>query len=291
VRSGYCALIGRSNVGKSTLLNRLVGVRISATVDKPQTTRGIIRGILTEDCAQMVFIDAPGVHCKETSLLNKAMNRAAEAALSESDIVLFVVEYNRWGPVEDYILELLAGVEKPCLLCLNKIDRLRDKKQLLSTLAQLSQRARFDALLPVSATEGDNLGELKSEIRRLLPRTSTYPFPEEQISDHNERTIAAELIREQLMRGLQEELPYSVYVEIASYEERGKSVSIAATIWVAREGHKRIVIGGSGEMLKKIGSRARASIERLLDKRVHLRLWVKVKPHWQNDSRIVAALT
>jgi GTP-binding protein Era len=290
-RSGYCALVGRSNVGKSTLLNRLVGARISSTAEKPQTTRAIIRGILTEHCAQIVFIDTPGIHFKETHLLNKAMNRAATSALSDSDIILFMVEHDRWGREEDHIMDLLAGARKPCLLCINKIDKLLDKKKLLPTMAELSQKFRFDALLPVSATEGDNLDELKAEIRRRLPRSSAYLFLEEQVSDADERTIVAELVREQLTRNLRDELPYSLYVEITSYEERDVLTSISAIIWVARDSHKRIVIGRSGAMLKKIGSRARASIEEFLDKRVHLSLWVKVKSDWQDDPRIVAALT
>lgn len=290
-RAGYCAIIGRSNVGKSTLLNRLVGARISPTADKPQTTRQNIRGILTECGAQIVFIDTPGVHLKEPHLLNQAMNRTAKAVLEDADVILFLVESDHWGEEEDHIAALLAGVKTPCLLCVNKVDRLRDKRDLLPVLAQLSRKLPFDAVIPISATTGDNLTELKAEIRARLPCSSEYPFPEEQLSDQDERTIVAELIREQLTRGLQQELPYSVYVEIATYEERDDLVSISATIWVARESHKAIVIGRSGAMLKKIGSRARASIEHLLDKRCYLNLWVKVKPNWQDDPRVVATIT
>ncbi len=290
-RSGYCALVGRSNVGKSTLLNRLVGARIAPTADKPQTTRGSLCGIVTEHSAQIVFVDTPGLHLQEPHLLNAAMNKVATAAVNDSDLIVFVVECGQWRREEDHILGLLGSVDRPRLLCVNKIDRLRDKKELLPMLAAVSARFAFDALIPVSATEGDNLDELKSEIRRRLPRSPAYLFPEDQISDRDERAIVAELIREQLARGLKEELPYSVYVEVVSYEERDALVSISATIWVARNSHKAIVIGKGGAMLKTMGSRARLSIERFLDKRAHLRLWVKVKPDWQDDPRVVTALT
>jgi GTP-binding protein Era len=290
MRSGYCAIVGRSNVGKSTLLNRLIGARISSTAGKPQTTRRIIHGIITEHGAQIVFVDTPGIHLKEKHLLNTAMNSSVKAALDEADVILFMVETDSWRQEEDSILELVASAKKPCLLCINKIDRLRDKKHLLPLLAHLSKKFPFDALIPISAIKGDNLAELKAEIRQRLPRSSGYPYPAEQISDRDERTIVAELIREQLTRSLQEELPYSIYVETASYEERGEFVSISATIWVARESHKAIVIGKSGIMLKKIGSRARITIERFLDKRCYLSLWVKLKPDWQDDPRVVAGL-
>lgn len=290
-RSGYCAILGRSNVGKSTLLNKLVGTKISSTAGKPQTTRQNIRGIVTEYGAQIVFIDTPGIHLKETHLLNTAMNKTAVSALDEVDVILFVVETDAWREEEDRTLKVLAGVNKPCLLCINKIDRLRNKQDLLPVLAYLSAKFPFDAVIPVSATGGDNLEALKAEIRARLPHSTEYPFPEAQLSDRDERFIVAELIREQLTRSLEEELPYSVYVEIATYEEHPEDVLIFATIWVARGGHKAIVIGKSGGMLKSMGSRARASIERFLGKRCHLKLWVKVKPDWQDDPRIVHGLT
>jgi GTP-binding protein Era len=290
-RSGYCAIIGRSNVGKSTLLNKLIGAWISSTAGKPQTTRQKICGILTEQDAQIVFIDTPGIHLKETHRLNTAMNKAAIASLDAADVILFVIEVNEWHTEEDRILELLAGANKPCLLCVNKIDKLRDRRDLLPVLAQLSRKFQFAALVPVSAVGGDNLTSLKLEVRKLLPHSQGYIFPEDQLSDRDVRFIVAEMIREQLTRSLEEELPYAVYVELALYEERAESVSISAIIWVARNSHKAIVIGRSGNMLKKIGSRTRASIERFLGKRCHLKLWVKVKSNWQDDPRIVSRLT
>jgi len=290
-RSGCCAIAGRSNVGKSTLLNKLVGAKISSTAGKPQTTRQPIRGIVTEQGAQIVFIDTPGIHLKETHLLNAAMNKSAVAALDEVDVILFVVETGNWHEEEDRILKVLSNVNKPCLLCVNKIDWLRDKKDLLPVLTHLSRKFLFDAVIPISAMKGDNLAALKAEIRARLPYTPDYPFPEDQLSDRDERFIVAECIREQLTRSLGEELPYSVYVEITVYEERAEDVLISATTWVARNNHKAIVIGRSGSMLKQIGSRARASIERFLDKRCHLKLWVKVKPNWQDDPHIIRGLT
>lgn len=290
-RSGDCAIIGRSNVGKSTLLNRLVDVRISSTAGKPQTTRVNIRGILTECDAQIIFVDTPGIHLKESHLLDVAMNKGARGALEEVDVIVFVVECGEWREEEDHVLSWLAKLQKPCVLCINKVDRLRDKEDLLPILSHLSRKFPFAALVPISAIKGDNLTALKTEIRERLPRTDEFLFPEEQISDSSERAIVAELIREQLTRSLDAELPYSVYVEVETFDERGELVSIAATIWVARDSHKGIVIGQGGRMLKATGSRARASIEKFLGRRVYLKLWVKVKPDWQNDPRVVAKLT
>lgn len=290
-RGGDCAIIGRSNVGKSTLLNKLVGVRIASTADKPQTTRSNLRGILTECGAQTIFVDTPGIHSKEAHLLNAAMNKAARGALEGVDVIVFVVECGEWREEEDHILSWLARLQKPSLLCINKVDKLRDREDLLPILSQLSRKFPFAALVPISAIKGDNLTALKAEIRARLPRTDEFAFPEEQVSDSDERAIAAELIREQLTRSLDAELPYSVYVEVETFDERGQVVSIAATIWVARDSHKGIVIGQGGRMLKAIGSRARVSIEKFLGRRVYLKLWVKVKADWQNDPRVVAKLT
>lgn len=290
-RSGYCALIGRSNVGKSSLLNRLVGARISAIADKPQTTRQNIEGILTSRGAQIVFVDTPGIHLEKRHLLNRTMNRAAEAALQDVDVVVFVVENGVWREEEDRILSLLANLGKPVLLCVNKVDRQHCKEDLLPMLAQLSRKFAFEALIPVSALKGDNLVALEAEIRAHLPHSSELPFPAEQLSNRDECSIAADLIQEQLTRILQAELPYSVFVEIEAFDERESSTSITATIWVSRDSHKGIVIGKSGRMLKLIGSHARASIEALLGRRVYLQLWVKVKPNWQDDPRVVAKLT
>jgi GTP-binding protein Era len=291
LRGGYCALLGRSNVGKSTLLNRLVGAKISSTADKPQTTRQNIRGILTEQNAQIVFVDTPGIHVRDTHLLNAAMNKSAAAALNDVDAVVLVVETGHWGSEEDRIIGMLAVAGRPCLLCINKVDRLRDKQDLLPWLATMRDKFSFAALIPVSAVKGDNVDALKAEIAKLMPCVDAFIYPEDQLSDRDERFIVSELIREQLMRGLAAELPYSVYVEISDYEERDQLTSIAATIWVARESHKAIVIGRSGHSLKKIGSRARAAIERFLNRRCYLSLWVKVRPGWQDDARIVGALT
>jgi GTP-binding protein Era len=219
------------------------------------------------------------------------MNKGAVTAAGEADVILLVVETYQWREEEGCILKVVSDANKPCLLCVNKIDQLRDKKDLLPILAQLSRKFPFDAVIPVSALKGDNLYALKAEIRTRLPCSPEYPFPEEQLSDRDERFIVAELIREQLTRSLEEELPYAAYVEIVSYEEHAEDLFTLATIWVARNSHKAIVIGRSGNMLKQIGSRARVSIERFLGKRCHLKLWVKIKPNWQDDPRIVRRLT
>ena len=291
IRGGFCALIGRSNVGKSTLLNRLVGMRISSTADKPQTTRQVIRGIVTSRGSQIVFVDTPGIHFNNTHLLNAAMNKGAAAALADVDAVVLVVEPERWEHEEVRIIEMLTTAGKPCIVCVNKIDRLRDRQSLLPILATMRERFDFAALVPVSAVKGDNLDALKTEIIKLLPRCEAYIYPQDQLSDRDERFIVGELIREQLTRNLAAELPYSVYVEVSDFEEREALTSIAATIWVARESHKAIVIGRSGHGLKKIGTRARIAIEKLLNRRCYLNLWVKVRPGWQDDARIVGALT
>ncbi|MGI8739363.1 MAG: GTPase Era [Gammaproteobacteria bacterium] len=291
IRGGFCALIGRSNVGKSTLLNRLVGMRISSTADKPQTTRQVIRGIVTSRGSQIVFVDTPGIHYNNTHLLNAAMNKGAAAALADVDAVVLVVEPERWEHEEARIIEMLTTAGKPCILCVNKIDRLRDRQSLLLILATMRERFDFAAMVPVSAARSENLDALKTEIIKLLPRCEAYIYPEDQLSDRDERSIVSELIREQLTRNLSAELPYSVYVELESFEEREGLTSIAATIWVARESQKAIVIGRSGQSLKKVGSRARAAIENLLNRRCYLSLWVKVRPGWQDDARIVGALT
>jgi len=291
LRSGYCAIVGRSNVGKSTLFNRFVGARISSTAAKPQTTRQNIRGIFTEGNAQVVFVDTPGLQRDQSGLLNSVMYRRATSVFNEVDVILLMVERDRWGEEEDNLLASVGAAKKPCLLCVNKVDTLKDKKALLPVLARLSDKYPFDELVPISAIKGSNLGVLKSKITERLPSSRDFPFPAEQLSDRDERFIVAELIREQLTRVLGQELPYALYVEICAFEDRGESTLIGAIIWVARSSQKAIVIGKSGTILKKIGSRARISIERLLSKKVYLQLWVKVKPNWQADPRIIAALT
>ena len=286
-RCGYVAIVGKPNVGKSTLLNRLVGTKISLVAGKPQSTRHNITGICTQTLSQMVFVDTPGIHFGAKSLLNQVLNKSAVAALDNVDLVLFVVDKMSWRAQDDYVLELIKAAAKPCLLCINKADELKDKQLLLPLIAALSQKAEFVAIVPISARTGDNLEALKLEIIKRLPKAD-FLFDEEQISNRSEQFIVAELIREQLVRITEDELPYSIYVELERYAEDTKLVNISATVWVEKKSQRAIVIGKQGTRLKQVGVRARKSIERFLGKRIYLSLWVKHKANWQDNPEILS---
>ena len=286
-RCGYVAIIGRPNVGKSTLLNALIGVKISVIANKPQTTWHNIRGILTEQRTQLIFVDTPGIHLGKGRLLNKVLNKNARMALTGVDLILFLVDNRPWGAEDDYILNLIQNTGKLCLLVINKTDLWKSKVELLPVIGQFSSKHSFAGTVPISAQCGDNLDPLKNEIRRHMP-IAAYHYPEEQLSDRNERFLVTEFIREQVVRSMEDELPYSVYVELERYSEQSDLISIYAIIWVARASQRSIVIGKQGAMLKRIGSRARQSIERFVEKKVYLKLWVKDKADWQNDPRVVS---
>jgi len=285
---GYVAIAGKPNVGKSTLLNALVGARISAIADKPQTTWHNIRGMLTEHGVQIIFVDTPGLHLGRKKLLNRMLNDNARWALNSVDIILYLVEDACLSEDDRYILSLIKASAKPCLLCINKVDLYQQKSMLLPIMDRLSREYSFDEILPISAKTDVNLELLKRELRRRLP-VSEYQYPEDQVSDRSTRFLVTEFIREQLVRHMGDELPYSAYVEVESYKEQPERVSISATILVSRDSQKGIVIGRQGAMLKEIGSRARQSIETLLGKKVFLRLWVKNKEGWQNDPKVIAS--
>lgn len=288
-RSGYAALIGRPNVGKSTLLNRLVGFRVAAIADKPQTTRHRIQGVLSAHQHQIVFVDTPGLHRRTSSALNRVLNLAARSALEEVDVVVMLVEASEWREGDDFVLEVLSTVDKPVLLAINKIDRLADKASLLSYIEMVRDRYAFQEIVPISAQRGTNLDRLEAQIAARLPIADSI-YPDDQITDRPMRFIAAELIREQVMRLLRQEVPYSVAVEIEAYEEHDDIVRIGAILWVERDAQKAIVIGKGGSMLKRIGSRARESLESVLETKVFLKLWVKVSENWQDDERKLARL-
>jgi GTP-binding protein Era len=288
-RCGYVAIVGRPNVGKSTLLNRILGQKISITSRKPQTTRHRILGIKTTAAAQAIYIDTPGLHRGVRQAINRVMNRAAAAAIADVDVVLFVTECLKWQDGDEHVLGLLQEVRKPVILVLNKIDRLRDKEQLLPYIARLRERREFAAIVPVCATRGTQTEALEEEVRRLLPESPPL-FPEEQVTDRSERFLAAELVREKLTRLLGDELPYAVTVEIEQFKESPELTSIAAVIWVEREAQKAIVIGRQGHMLKQIGTQAREEMERLFGVKVYLQLWVKVKEKWSDDERALRSL-
>lgn len=286
---GYIAIVGRPNVGKSTLLNKLLGQKISITAHKPQTTRHRILGIKTDEHAQIIYVDTPGIHGNAKVALNRYMNRTATSSFNDVDAILFVVEASSWTEQDEFVLKKLSTVEAPVILVLNKLDMLKEKEKLLPQLEMLSNKMKFAQLIPVSARSGEGVEELENLVVALLPASDAY-FPEDQITDRSERFLAAEFIREKLMRSLGDEVPYGLTVEIERFEARDKLTTIHAIIWVARPGHKGIVIGKGGNLLKRIGEQARKDMEQVLDCKVFLQLWVKVKEGWADDERALRSL-
>ena len=288
-RCGYIAIVGRPNVGKSTLLNHLLGQKISITSRKPQTTRHRVLGIKTEGSNQLVFVDTPGLHKDASKAINRYMNRAASAAIRDVDLVVFVVDRTAWTQEDAMVLEQIRQGGVPCLLVVNKVDLLEDKNALLPHLQALAAKGEFAAILPVSALRRHNIAELEREIVKLLPQSAHF-FPEEQITDRSQRFLAAEIVREKIMRQLGEELPYSITVEIEEFAQQDAVLHIAALIFVERKGQKKILIGEGGSRLRSIGSEARRDMELLFDCKVMLRLWVKVKSGWSDDERALRSL-
>lgn len=283
--AGFAAMVGRPNVGKSTLTNSLIGEKIAIMSDRPQTTRNKIMCILNTDNAQIMFLDTPGIH-KPHHKLGEYMVRTAESTLQEVDVILFVVDAaEKRGPGEYYILELLRKVRTPVILVINKIDKLQDKSKLFKIMDEYSRLYQFAAIVPVSALNDGEFPGLVSEITKLLPEGPAY-FPDDVLTDQPERVIAAEMIREKVLRLTRDEIPHSVAVEVEEFKEReDESIYIRATIFVERDSQKGIVIGAKGSLLKKIGQQARADIENLLYCKVFLDLWVKVKPDWRNQDK------
>lgn len=288
-RCGSVAIAGRPNVGKSTLLNRLIGRKLSITSRKPQTTRARLLGIKTEGQDQIIYVDTPGLQARAPRELNRLMTREVLAALREVDVIVFVVVAGRWCGADAHVLTEIQRQSAPVLLAMNKIDRVADKRELLAELERHWAGGDFAEIVPVSARFSDNLAALEQSIRKFLPQRP-HLFPEDQLSDRNERYLAAEFLREKLIRLLGEELPYSAGVVVDDFAEQGELVQISATVWVERPGQKAIVIGENGMMLKRIGEQARHDIERLLGKRVFLRTWVKVRKNWADDPRLVREL-
>lgn len=288
IRSGYVAIVGRPNVGKSTLLNHLVGEKISIVSRKAQTTRHRITGILTNDNAQYVFVDTPGFQTKFSNALNRAMNRGVTQTLADVDVVLFVVEAGRFDAKDKAVLKLLPA-DRPVVLVVNKTDRIKEKSALLPFLALVSAEREFAAVVPISAAKGRQTEQLLSEVRKHLPNEGLL-FPEDELTDKSERFLAAEYIREKLFRLLGDELPYATTVEIEKFEVEGNLRRIYAAVVVDRDSHKAIVIGKGGESLKRIASEARQDMERLFDGKVYLEVWVKVKSGWTDDERLLKSL-
>jgi len=288
-RCGYIALVGRPNVGKSTLLNRILGQKISITAHRPQTTRHRILGVKTVDNAQAVYVDTPGIHQHAPKAMNRYMNRAATSTIDEVDLVVFLVEGLRWTEEDEMVLQRLAGVGKPVFLAVNKVDALTDKAKLLPYLEALARKLDFAEVFPLSARKGTNVEDLERALMARLPEGCPL-FPPDQITDRTERFLAAELVREKLTRKLGQEVPYALTVEIEQFKEQNGRLEIAALILVDRPGQKAIVIGKGGLTLKEVGSEARKDMERLFDSKVHLQLWVKIREGWADDERALQSL-
>ncbi len=287
-RTGYLAVIGRPNVGKSTLTNRLVGAKVSITSKKAQTTRHRIHGVLTTDDAQFIFVDTPGFQMTHKNALNRLMNRSVTSTFADVDVILLVVEAGNWGSGEAEILRMLpAGT--PVLLVINKIDRLTDKKELLPFIAKVSALHDFAELVPLSAEKGIGTDELLTTVMRYLPEGPPV-FEADDITDRSERFMASEILREKLFRNLGEELPYGIAVEIEKFEQEGELRRIHAAVIVDRAGHKSIVIGKGGERLKRISTDARKEMETLFGGKVWLETWIKVKGGWADDERALKSL-
>ena len=288
-RSGYVALVGRPNVGKSTLLNRILGQKVSITSRRPQTTRHRILGIKTGAQVQAVYVDTPGLHRGGKRAMNRYMNRAATDALQDVDVVVFVVEGTRWTDEDELVLEKLRQVNCPVILAINKIDRVADKKALLPYLQQVSKHMDFTQIIPLSAKQGSQVGELEQAVESLLPESTPF-YPEDQVTDRSMRFMAAELVREKLFRKLGQELPYGITVEIEQFKEEDGLFRINALIWVERDSQKAIVIGKQGALLREVGRESRIDMEESFGQKVFLELWVKVKEGWADDERALRSL-
>jgi GTP-binding protein Era len=282
-RFGRVALVGRPNVGKSTLLNALLGTKLSIVTPKPQTTRHRILGIATREDAQVAFIDTPGLHQGGKRALNRQLNRIARQVPDEAHVLVHVIDSVRWRDEDEDVWKLVAAQSTPCLLVVNKVDKLADKKALLPFAAEITRERPYASVHFVAARRGDGVAALLDELVGLLPEGESE-YGEDEFTDRSERFLVAELIREQLMLQLAAELPYSTAVEIERFEDDTDITRIGAVIWVERDGQKGIVIGAGGTQLKKIGSSARRAMERVLDRRVFLELWVRVRESWSDDA-------
>ena len=288
-RCGYVAIVGRPNVGKSTLLNRILGQKLSITSRKPQTTRHAILGIKTTAAEQVVYVDTPGLQQEAPKAMNRHMNRAANSVLHDVDCIVFVVDRLQWQEQDQWIAKMLSSLATPVLLAINKIDQLADKTRLLPFIASVQEYIDVAEIVPLAALNGDNVDRLEQAIAQRLPEGDFF-FPADQLTDRSERFLASEIIREKLMRQLGHEIPYEVAVEVEEFSREEKLLTIGAVIFVERVGQKAIVIGRGGQRLRQIGSDARADMEKLFEQKIMLRLWVKVKQGWSDDERALQSL-
>lgn len=289
-RSGFVAIVGRPNVGKSTLLNQILQQKISITSKKAQTTRHRILGIDTEGQNQVVYVDTPGLHSDEKKAINRLMNRAASSAIGDVDLVLFVVDSTVWNDEDQMVLEKIKRSQRPVILIINKVDQVKDKAELLPHIQHVSGLHNFADILPLTARSGEHIPVLKKIVQGYL-QAGVHMFPDDYVTDRSVRFMAAEAVREKLMRLTGDELPYSTTVEVEKYETHESGTThIHALILVERDSQKRMVIGQGGSKLKEVGQQARRDIEKLIGGKVHLILWVKVKSGWADDERALRSL-
>lgn len=288
-KCGYVAVIGRPNVGKSTLVNHLIGQKLNITSRKPQTTRHAILGIRTDPNQQVIFVDTPGQHIDQPKAINRYMNKVARAAMRDVELVIFVIDRLKWTKEDEQILQRLGGLKAPLIVVINKTDKLAGKELLLPHVQDLATKLPDAEFMPISALQGDNLDTLYDLIGSHLPESEAH-FDADQVTDRSTRFVVAEIVREKILRQLGEEVPYASTVEIERFEQQGSLIEIHALILVEREGQKRIIIGDAGSRLKSVGTEARLDIEKLLDSKVLLKLWVKVKSNWSDDERALQSL-
>lgn len=286
---GYIALIGRPNVGKSTLLNRLIQHKLSITSRKPQTTRHSILGICTKGQNQFVFVDTPGIHQGIKKTINRMMNKTAIRSLRDSDAIVFIIDALLWKEDDDYILKLVEKADKPTFLVINKVDKIKEKSTLLPWINDLAAKFNFTAIFPISAKTGYQVERLEENLIKVLPQ-GPHLFSDEDLTDRSMKFLCAELVREKIFRFSGQELPYSTTVEIESFKEEEKLIRIHALILVDKENHKRMIIGDKGSKLKEIATLARIDMENLLGKKVFLQCWCKVKSGWADDERLLKQL-
>ncbi len=286
---GTVSIVGRPNVGKSTLLNHLVGQKLSITAHKPQTTRHSILGIKTTGNLQVIFVDTPGIHVDAKRTLNQVLNRTASSSMHDVDAVLLLVQAMVWNDDDQRAFELACKPGTPFYLVVNKVDTIKDKSELLPFLTSLPTHPQLKEVLLVSARTGDGVSQLESELATLIPEAA-FQFDEDELTDRSSRFLASEAVREQLTRFLSAELPYALTVEIEQFEESDALLRIGAVIWVEKNSQKGIIIGKGGNRLKQVGSRARQSMEQLFDCKVYLQLWVRVKAGWADDERALRSL-
>ena len=288
-QSGFIAVVGRPNVGKSTLINELIGQKLSITSHKPQTTRHRIHAIDTQTNYQMIFVDTPGIHIGNKKAINSYMNKTASSSLSEVDMILWLVEALKWTKEDERVMEHLTKIKVPIILCVNKIDNLNTKDEILPYLENLGEKFQANEVFPLSAFKKNHTNGLRKLILKHLPQQEAL-FESDYVTYRSQRFVVAEFIREKLIRNLSNELPYDLTVEIEKFDLDGQMYRIAARIFVEKPSQKSIVIGDKGKMLKQIGKESRVSIEGFLERKVFLELWVKVRQGWSNDKRALASL-